>query len=53
LSGNLLAFNTNAGGSMDVWTFDIQNRQLQQTTSGANIDNAAWLLVGENGSNTP
>jgi TolB protein len=53
LSGNLLAFNTNAGGSMDVWTFDILNQQLQQTTSGANIDNAAWLLVGENGSNTP
>ncbi len=52
-SGNLLAFNTNASGSMDVWTFDVQSRQLQQTTHGANIDNAVWLLVGENGSNTP
>ena len=53
LSGNLLAFNTNAGGSMDVWTFDILNQQLQQTTYGANVDNATWLLVGEDGSSTP
>jgi Tol biopolymer transport system component len=53
LSDSLLAFNTNAGGSMDVWTFDILNQQLQQTTYGANVDNAAWLLDGGNGSNTP
>lgn len=53
LSDSLLAFNTNASGSMDVWTFDVQNRQLQQTTSGANVDNAVWLLIGGNGLNTP
>jgi TolB protein len=51
--GAYLAFNTNAGGAMDVWVYDIAQGQLQQVTQSANARYPVWLSLPLNGTPTP
>jgi TolB protein len=41
--GDLVAFNTNAGGGMEVWVFDVRGGTLKQVSNGANARYPAWL----------
>lgn len=43
--GQFLAFSSNAGGGMDVWSYDMQGESLVQVTHGANARYPAWLPI--------
>jgi Tol biopolymer transport system component len=44
---SMVAFNTNAGGTMDIWVANMQSRQLQQVTQGAEARYPIWSVVNE------
>jgi TolB protein len=51
--GAYLAFNTNAGGTMNIWVYEVSQGLLQQVTQSANARYPVWLSSVSNGAPTP
>lgn len=51
--GAYLAFDTNAGGVMDIWVYDSAQKTLKQVTQSANARYPVWLSLPLDGPPRP